>query len=68
MDVTEEERKSGCSQDVARVTIPYQDNLYTFLDCPGLPNYQSKVISGAAIADIAVLVLSAKKCEEKCCI
>lgn len=39
MDVTEEERKSGCSQDIARVTIPYQDNLYTLLDCPGLSNY-----------------------------
>lgn len=68
MDVTEEERKSGCSQDIARVTIPFQDILYTFLDCPGLQSYQSKMISGAAIADIAVLVLSAKKNEEKSCI
>ena len=68
MDVTEEERKSGCSQDIARVTIPFQDNLYTFLDCPGLQSYQSKMIFGAAIADIAVLVLSAKKNEEKSCI
>ena len=39
MDVTEEERKSGCSQDIARVTTPFQNNLYTFLDCPGLQSY-----------------------------
>lgn len=68
MDVTEEERKSGCSHDIARVTIPNDDNVYSLLDCPGLENYQNKVIGGAAVADIAVLVLSAKKCEEKCCI
>jgi len=38
------------------------------MDCPGLENHQNKIINGAAIADVAVLVLSAKKCEEKCCI
>ena len=36
--VTEEERKSGCSQDIAKVSIPYQDNIYTLLDSPGLEN------------------------------
>jgi translation elongation factor EF-1alpha len=42
--------------------------MYTLLDSPGLESYRNKVINGAAMADIAVLVLSAKKCEEKCCI
>jgi translation elongation factor EF-1alpha len=68
MDVTEDERKAGCSHDIAKACISNQDNMYTLLDSPGLESYRSKVINGAAMADIAVLVLSAKKCEDKCCI
>ena len=67
MDITEEERKTGCSQDMAKAVFRNQEQLFTVLDAPGRKNYTQTVIQGCAMADVAVLVVSAKKCEQKSC-
>lgn len=60
MDTVEEERARGKTVEVGRAHFETARKRYTILDAPGHKNYVPNMISGAAQADVGILIISAK--------
>ena len=63
MDVGEEEKAKGKTVEVGRATFSTKQKQFTVFDAPGHKNYVPNMITGAALADYAGLVISARKGE-----
>lgn len=63
MDCFEEEKERGKTVEMGRAEFATAAKRFTLLDCPGHRNYVQNMMSGAAQADVAGLVISAKEGE-----
>lgn len=63
MDSNDEEKAKGKTVEVGRAQFDTTSKKYTIFDAPGHKNYVPNMIMGAACADVAGLVISARKGE-----
>jgi len=63
MDINDDEKAKGKTVEVGRATLETFTKRYTIFDAPGHKNYVPDMIMGAAMADTAALVISARKGE-----
>ena len=63
MDTYEEEREKGKTVDIGKASFSTPHRRFTLLDAPGHAGYIPNLLLGACQADVAGLVISAKKGE-----
>jgi small GTP-binding protein len=63
MDTDEVEREKGKTVDYIFKDITWKDNQLTIVDVPGHKTYVPHMTNGCSMADIAVLIISARKGE-----
>ena len=63
LDVTDAERAKGKTEECGRAAFETEDKRFIIIDAPGHKSFVPHMIGGAAQADVAVLVISARKGE-----
>ena len=61
MDFDQEEAKRGLSVFTALAPVEWKNKKINFIDTPGYLDYEGEKVSGAAVADLALVFVSAKE-------